>query len=97
MPSLALAISDYNKAGNGPAINLKGFLAGNAWTGDQRSLYSACMHGCARLPVPVHMIDAQKAPFALEHSTAGVRVRACELGPCHGQTCMLPSASKAAW
>ena len=45
VPGLALAISDYNAAGNSPAINLKGFLAGNAWTGDDRSpVQHACMH-----------------------------------------------------
>ena len=33
VPNLALAVSDYNLAKNGPRINFQGFLAGNAWTG----------------------------------------------------------------
>jgi serine carboxypeptidase-like clade 2 len=59
VPSLALAISDYDKAGNGPAINLQGFLAGNAWTGEGTSLRSThgsihpCVHGPQKVVMPM--------------------------------------------
>ena len=33
VPNLALAVSDYNLAKDGPPINFQGFLVGNAWTG----------------------------------------------------------------